>query len=282
MTPSIRGRCCLVFLFQVPSLTDIAIETSFSLLSHVISMTGKRRVGKDFQEETKYDRDDMDSRSLDWSKKPAVFHHFTDVESFKLPPPKERAGPSLWTAMGTRRSRRNFAPVPLKQEELSQLAWAASGVTAKAQGLPLRTAPSAGGLYPIETYVVINRVHGLESGVYHYFPPTHSIEMLRRGDYSRAIAHAALDQKMAANAPVVFLWTAVVERCAWKYRQRAYRYIYMDAGHIGQNVALAAEGLGLGCCAIGAIYDDEVNELVGADGEDETAVYLTCVGHYKR
>lgn len=240
------------------------------------------KVGREFQEETKYYRDSMESHSLDWSNKPGVFHHYTDVRSFKLPPPKTRAGPSLWTSMGTRRSRRNYAFDPLKQEELSQLLWAASGITAQAHGLPLRTVPSAGGLYPIETYVAINRVHGMEPGIYHYYPPEHSLELLRQGDYSNAMAHAALDQKMASTACVVLIWTAVVERAKWKYRQRAYRYIYLDAGHIGQNVALAAEGLGLGSCAIGALYDDEVNELVGADGEEETAVYLTCVGHYKR
>jgi SagB-type dehydrogenase family enzyme len=245
-------------------------------------MPSNRRIGEEFQEATKYDRDAMDPHSLDWSKRPSVFHHYTDVRSFKLPAPKTRAGPSLWTAMGTRRSRRNFAYDPLKQEELSQLLWAASGITAQAHGLPLRTVPSAGGLYPIETYVAVNRVHGMEPGIYHYYPPENSLELLREGDYSNAIAHAALDQKMASAASAVFIWTAVVERARWKYRQRAFRYIYMDAGHIGQNVALAAEGLGLGCCAVGALYDDEVNDLVGADGEEETAVYLTCVGHYKR
>ena len=87
---------------------------------------------------------------------------------------------------------------------------------------------------------------------------------------------------MAKNAGVVLEWTAVLERGKWKYRQRAFRYIYMDAGHIGQNVALAAEGMGLGSCAIGALYDDEVNDLVGADGEEETAVYMTCVGDIRR
>ncbi len=245
-------------------------------------MSSGRKAGEDFQEASKYDRKSMKPHSLDWSKKPPVFNQFTDVEAFKLPAPKERAGPSLWTAMGTRRSRRNFAPQPMKREELSQIMWAASGITAEAQGLPLRTAPSAGGLYPIETYVVVNRVHGMESGVYHYFPPDHTLELLRTGDYSRAVAHAALDQKMAINASIVLIWTAVVERARWKYRQRAYRYIYLDAGHIGQNVALAAEGMGMGCCAIGALYDDEVNDLVAADGEEETAVYMTCVGHYRR
>jgi SagB-type dehydrogenase family enzyme len=155
-------------------------------------------------------------------------------------------------------------------------------VTGDAQGLPLRTAPSAGGLYPIETYVVVNSVHGLGSGVYHYFPQNHTLELLRKGDYSNAVAHAGLDQRMAKNSGVVLVWTAVVGRGTWKYRQRAFRYFYLDAGHIGQNVALAAEGMGLASCAIGALYDDEVNELVGADGEDEAAVYMTCVGHYRR
>lgn len=241
-----------------------------------------KRIGEEFQRATKYDRHAMEPHSLDWSRKPAVFHHFTDVPSVRLPSPKERAGPSLWTAMGTRRSRRNYSIEPMSQADLSQLLWAASGVTDEAHGLPLRTAPSAGGLYPVETYVVVNRVDDIDPGVYHYYPPDHTLELLRKGDYSRAVAHAALDQKMAAMAAVTFVWTAVVERGRWKYRQRAFRYFYMDAGHIGQNVALAAEGLGLGSCAIGAIYDDEVNDLVGADGEEETAIYLTSVGHYRR
>ena len=245
-------------------------------------MTSKRRVGEEFQEGTAYRRGEMEGHSLDWENKPAVMHQFSDIENVKLPPPKDRGGPSLWTIMGTRRSRRNFAPNPMKREDLSQLLWAAAGITAVAKGLPLRTAPSAGGLYPIETYVVVNQVHGMEPGVYHYFPQDHTVELLRRGDYSSAVAHSALDQRMAKNAAAVLIWTAVVERGRWKYRQRAYRYFYLDAGHIGQNVALAAEGLGLGSCAIGALYDEEVNDLVGADGEEETAVYMTCVGNYRR
>ena len=110
-------------------------------------------------------------------------------------------------------------------------------------------------------------------------------DFVARGDDFRQLAkdicmHVAATDPIAVSADDVS--AAVVERARWKYRQRAYRYMYMDAGHIGQNVALAAEGLGLGCCAIGSIYDDEVNDLVGADGIEETAVYLTCVGQYKR
>jgi SagB-type dehydrogenase family enzyme len=238
-------------------------------------------IGDLYQQSSKYDREAMEHHPLDWSTKPSVFKQYTDAPTVKLPRIKDQGGPQLWNALRTRRSRRNYTEQPLSKEDLSQLLWTAQGVTSETHGLPLRTAPSAGGLYPIETYIVVNRVEGVEPGVYHYFPPDHTLERLREGDYSNAIAHAALDQRMAARAAVVLLWTAIVQRSRWKYRQRCYRYIFMDAGHIGQNIALAAEGMGLGSCAIGAFYDDEVNELVGADGEEETAVYLTSIGHFK-
>ena len=83
---------------------------------------------------------------------------------------------------------------------------------------------------------------------------------------------------MLKRAAVVFIWSAIVKRCTFKYRQRGYRYIYLDAGHIGQNLSLAAEELGLGCCMVGAFYDDEVNKLLHLDGKDETVIYLGAVG----
>ena len=88
----------------------------------------------------------------------------------------------------------------------------------------------------------------------------------------------ALDQRMAARANVVFIWTAIFQRSKWKYRQRAYRYCYLDAGHIVQNLALAAVALGLGSCQIAALYDDEVNALLGVDGVEESTIYMTVVG----
>jgi SagB-type dehydrogenase family enzyme len=94
-----------------------------------------------------------------------------------------------------------------------------------------------------------------------------------------SIARAALDQRIAYDAGLVFAWTAVFERSKWKYRQRAYRYVYLDAGHIAQSVAMAAVALGLGSCQIAALYDEEVNELLGVDGVEESVVYLTVVGN---
>ncbi len=139
----------------------------------------------------------------------------------------------------------------------------------------------------METYLVVHTVEGtdklppIEPGIYHYAVEKHQLEQLQIGDFQMEIAQAALDQEIAAWADVVFVWTAVFERSKWKYKQRAYRYIYLDAGHIAQNVALGAVALGLGSCQIAAIYDDEVNALLGVDGVEESAIYMTVVGKPK-
>jgi len=162
--------------------------------------------------------------------------------------------------------------------ELSNLLWATQGITEKAFGPWYRTAPSAGALHPIDTYLVVNRVQGLEPGIYFFDVLEFSLVLKRTGDFSGPIAQAALNQDMARTAAVVFVWVAVIQRSRQKYRQRAYRYIYLDCGHIAQNLYLAATALDLGCCGIAAIFDDEVNDLVGVDGQEETAIYLAMVG----
>jgi SagB-type dehydrogenase family enzyme len=164
----------------------------------------------------------------------------------------------------------------MTKSELSQLLWAAQGITNHES--EFRTAPSAGALYPVETYLMVNSVADVEPGVYHYAVDKHELDRLQAGDFRRSVAQAALDQEMAYRANVVFIWTAVFERSKWKYEQRAYRYVYLDAGHIAQNVALAAVALNLGSCQIGALYDDEVNALIGVDGVEEGVVYMTAVG----
>jgi SagB-type dehydrogenase family enzyme len=174
---------------------------------------------------------------------------------------------------------RDFLPKAISFKELSQLIWSTQGITGTVYGFRLRAVPSAGALYPIETYVVVNRVADLSPGSYHFNVKENELEQLRGGDYGVQVGASALDQSMARKAAVVFVWTAVVERTKWKYRQRGYRYLYLDAGHIGQNLYLAANSLGLGCCTIAAFYDDEVNHLIGVDGKGETAVYMGAVGH---
>lgn len=234
------------------------------------------RIGEAFQEATKYARG-RPVRMAGFD--PAAERRaFPDAERAPLPRPEIRGGPGLWNAISRRRSARSYSAEPARLDELSQMLWACQGVTGEGGGRRFRAAPSAGALYPCETYVVVNRVEDLDPGLYHYEVPEHELSLLRGGDLGPDVARAACDQAMCGPAALVFIWTAVVARCGVKYRQRAFRYIYLDAGHIGHSVALAAAGLGLGSCQIAAFFDDEVNAIVGADGRAETAVYMTSVG----
>ena len=163
-------------------------------------------------------------------------------------------------------------------EELAKILWAAQGITARAGMYLLRTAPSAGALYPFETYLYIDRVEGMVKGIYHFDVPEFALARMREGDFNQAITAASLGQPVIRKAAVVLIWTAMMLRCMVKYRERAVRYIGMDLGHVCQNVQLAATALGFGSCPIGAFYDDEMNELIGVDGEEETVLYLVTVG----
>jgi len=195
-----------------------------------------------------------------------------------LPPPATVAGEGLWATIQQRRSVRDFLDTPLTQAQLSQLLWATQGITARRRGSAFRAAPSAGACYPIETYLVVNRVEGVEAGLYHYNVRDATLGRRRAVDLGRAIADACLGQEMCEQAAVVFAWTADPARSKRRYHERAYRYIYMDAGHIGENLHLAATAMGLGCCAIGAFFDMEVNAVLGVHGDEEFAVYLSAIG----
>ena len=236
----------------------------------------KNRIGDTFQQETKYQRGLLPGGYPDFSSKPDIYKQYPAAPKVKLPPPKHEGGASLWEILGRRRSVRDFKDEFITKSELSQLLWAAQGITDQEFGF--RTAPSAGALYPVETYLVVNFVEDIDPGIYHYSVETHELDLLMSGDFRRGIAHAALDQGIAYHANVVFIWTAIFQRSKWKYKQRAYRYVYLDAGHIAQNVALAAVAMNLGSCQVGALYDDEANDLLGVDGTEESVIYMTVIG----
>ena len=234
--------------------------------------TSEPEIGQRFQQETKYYRPSYRSKPPDRGPEGAP------PRVISLPPPHLGGGPSLWEALRERRSIREYTSLPLSLKDLSNLLWASQGITEKALAPWYRTAPSAGALHPIDTYLIINRLEGVEPGIYFFEVVDFSLTLKRAGDFSGPIAQAALNQEIARAAAVVFVWVAVIRRSRQKYRQRAYRYIYLDCGHIAQNLYLAATALGLGCCGIAAIFDDEVNDLVGVDGREETAIYLATVG----
>jgi SagB-type dehydrogenase family enzyme len=239
----------------------------------------KGGVGDKFQEETKYHRGRLGGGMLDWANKPNVYKEYPDSKKIVLPPPQLVDGTSLDEALRRRRSIRSFSQKPISKEELSYLLWASTGIQRRERGREFRTAPSAGALYPIETYLVANMVEDVSEGVHHYSVKSHLLEELRPGDFRGEVASAALGQKMCLQAAAVFIWTAIFYRSKWKYEQRAYRYIYLDAGHIAQNLALSATSIGLGSCQIGALYDDELNRVLNVDGTEESAIYMSIVGH---
>lgn len=235
------------------------------------------KIGERFQELTKHVRSEMTGRRLDWSTKPPAYKEYLQAERLPLPPPTA-ATSTVGEALHARRSVRRFAPGPLSIGELSYLLWAATGAREQRRDHLFRTSPSAGGLYPIETYALVNEVESVPPGLYHYDVRNHSLQRLKAGPLGNEAAACALDQDMCAQAPVALVHTAVFERTVWKYGQRGYRYVYLDAAHVAANMAIAAASMGLGSCHIAAMYDDEMNELLGVDGTRESAVYLSVVG----
>lgn len=236
-------------------------------------------IGDKFHRETKYHPDKMSGGGLDWASKPALYKEYLGRPRIDLPRPAPAKGMSLDEALRTRTSIREYSNEPLALADLSYLLWACAGIQRSEHGHEFRTAPSAGALYPIETYVVANNVRDLGPGLYHYAIKGHQLEELRPGDLRLLTARAALGQRMCYDAAAVFIWSAVFQRSRWKYKQRAYRYIYMDAGHVGANLYLAAAALKLGACTVGALFDDELNALLDVDGAEESAIYMAAVGH---
>jgi SagB-type dehydrogenase family enzyme len=237
-------------------------------------------IGDQYHWATRYQRDQTLGGRLDWESRPSPHKDQQQVlKHIPIEPPVEKGGRPVWEVIAARRSLRDFTSQPMRFDELSRLIWATQGITLRAWGHDFRAAPSAGALYPIETYILVNRVEGVLPGIYHYRVKEFQLLLLKKGNFGRELSRAGLEQGMLEEAAAVFIWTAVVARSKWKYRERGYRYIYMDAGHIGQNLYLAATALDLGCCTVGAFFDNEVDRLIGIDGREEISVYLGAVGH---
>jgi len=213
----------------------------------------------------------------DRPKKPPQYKSYPDSEKVALPKPGHR-GITLEEAVSKRRSVRNYSQKAVSMAQLSQLLFAAQGVTGKTYGHPLRAAPSAGALYPFEIYAVVNNVEDLAQGIYHYSVLDHSLEPVKAGDFSSQITSAGLKQEMLGDSGVTFILSAIFDRIRFKYGQRGLRYIYMEAGHISQNIYLQAVSLGLGSVSVGAFLDEQVNKLIDVDGRTEAAIYLHAVG----
>lgn len=191
------------------------------------------------------------------------------TRTIDLPAPRPRGGISLEQVLAERRSVREFTEEPLTLDDLSQLFWAAQGITAGWGG---RTAPSAGALYPLEVYAVTR------DGLCHHLPEGHRAELLRSEDLREPLAAAALGQSAVADAPAVLVIAAVLRRTEVKYGERAERYVHLEAGHVAQNVLLQAVALGLGGVPIGAFSDRQVQRALALPADHEP-LYLIPLGH---
>jgi SagB-type dehydrogenase family enzyme len=210
-------------------------------------------------------------------EKPPQYKTYNGVKLIKLPEPHYR-GMSFEEAVEKRRSVRNYSQNKITMMHLSQLLFAAQGITGKIYEHPLRSTPSAGALYPFEIYLVVNNVRGLSRGIYHYAVLEHELELITEGDFSAQITDAGLQQEMLGKADVTFILSAIFDRVRHKYKERGFRYVYIEAGHISQNISLQAVSLGLGSVSVGAFLDKKVNQLISADGLKEAAIYLHAVG----
>lgn len=233
-------------------------------------------VGEKFHEETKESWSSIIKEVLRFEKKPSLYKTYSEVPKIELPQISYEGRP-LMDCIKERRSYRNYSQGSLTLEEISILL-NADAITLPESNPPFRAAPSAGALYPIEIYLVVNDVTGLENGIYHYSFREHSLEFIKKGDFRGSLFKASMYQEMVRDAPVVFILTAIFKRVTWKYGDRGYRYAYMEAGHISQNIYLIATSLGLGTVVVGAFIDDEVNRILGIDGKREAALYLQPVG----
>lgn len=215
------------------------------------------------------------SNLVDWGRRPAPYLRVGEGAVVSLPALGTAPAMSVSQALEQRRSLRDYADRAITAEELAWVVHAATGITSTSG---LRIAPSAGSLYPIETYVAVSRVAGMDPGIYHVDVRAQALEPVRSGSVAGDLMVAGLGQDFLRTAPVVIVLTGLFQRSRWKYRERHYRYVCWEGGHMTQNVYLAAEAVGLGACMVGAFLDGMVNDLVGVDGRTEAALGLIALG----
>jgi SagB-type dehydrogenase family enzyme len=210
----------------------------------------------------------------------SLFGIETGDATIPLPKPLLDGKVSVEKAIKERRTIRDFKNRTLPLTHLSQLLWAGQGITDPKE--EKRAAPSAGALYPLDIYLIVGEkgVEGIEAGVYRYLPAEHSILPIQKGDCRKEISSASLWQAWMAKAPVLFLITAEYKRITGKYGERGIRYALIEVGHVGQNLFLQAEALGLGAGIVGAFNDADVSKVMGSPTKHEPLLIMP-VGYKK-
>ncbi len=195
------------------------------------------------------------------------------AEAIKLPPPAHKGAVSVEEALARRRTVRRFASRSLDLNQVSQLLWGADGVS---DPRGLRTAPSAGATYPLDLYLVVGErgVAMLTAGVYHYRPLEHVLKLVTPGELRPAVVRASLSQSWMAEAPVMVVITAEYRRCTARYGERGIRYTHMEVGHVGENLFLQAEALGMGAGIVGAFDDRAISQIMKTPAQHEPLLIM--------
>jgi SagB-type dehydrogenase family enzyme len=213
-----------------------------------------------------------------WGGQPPLYKDYPDARRVALPGPRLDGAMPLDLAIAKRRSVRDYAAEPLTLDQFSRVLFLTGGINTDDWGHLHRTAPSSGALYPIEIYPVVHNVAGLEQGVYHYGYERHELRLIRPGDLRARVVEQGIGQEFLGQCAAVLFLTQVMQRMRFKYQDRSYRYGLLEAGHLGENLYLAASAAGLGACGVGAFMDDDMNAMLGVDGVEEAVVYMLAVG----
>lgn len=240
-------------------------------------------IGQEFMVKTRYSNFELSDQKKQVPQPPLeTFYDGTEV-IIDLPMPEEIPAINIdfMAAVELRTSVRDYQNMPVSLLELSFLLWCTQGVKQVLGGdkATLRTVPSAGARHAIETYLLINNVEGLKPGLYHFLALEHKLAQVNMTDtIAEEISNACLNQKFVISGAVTFIWVADVARMTWRYGERGYRYLHLDAGHICQNLYLSAQVIGCGACALAAFDDEQLNSVMGIDGQKQFVVYVGTVG----
>jgi SagB-type dehydrogenase family enzyme len=219
--------------------------------------------------------------SVDLDSRPQRFHTFCGSERITLPAAVDRPSRDFFQVLSSRRSVRNFTLQQMPLSHVAAVLYSGYGVrgykTVDGEHTFDRQVPSAGGLYPLELYVASQKVEGVSDGIYHYDARENQLELLKPGMHLHQIADMTIGQEMIRDCHFVVFITGIFERTMWKYGQRGYRYVWIEAGHVGQNIYLTASALGMGAVSIGGFFDLELHELLRLP-EQQALMYLLCVG----
>lgn len=233
-----------------------------------------------FHHKTKIKKIESESDPKSWPKewKKVYFKAYARLDEYQLPKPTLPTSVfGFKKVLIDRISKRNFSSKPMSVDKLSSLLYFSAGMkNKKPPFLANRFYPSAGSRYPLEVYIISNKVQGLQKGLYHYSVQSHSLEKLLVFDsfrYTNYFGH-----KWVVKASSLIVITAMFKRTIIKYGDRGYRHTLIEAGHMGQNIYLVSTTLGLSCCAIGGFSDVEINKLLDIDGITESVLYILAVG----